>query len=409
MPSQHAILAPSAAKRWLACTPSARLEAQIPKPDTAYTIEGTIAHAIAENILRELTDNDVHSCPDYQDVWTAYQKGQFAQEYLNDLKGWEQKAKEQELDFADIFETVYEGYCRLVLEDYLEAWNQDKDAVLKIEQRLKLDEFIPEGFGSSDSVLIYNDCLNVKDLKFGKGVKVDSEQNPQMMCYALGALCSLGELYDIKRVKMDILQPRLKHYSSWEISAKELLTWAVKVLKPAAEKAFRGEGEYVAGEHCHFCAAAGRCKALKATAEVIVKAGEQPELMTDEELAVALVNLETVKGWIKAVEDTALSHMLAGGKVPGFKIVEGKSLRKIGDQAAAIKALADAGFIESDFMKPAELRTITDLEKLLRKQGFQQLLGPYVIKPQGKATIAPESDPRPAMGDAASDFDNVKL
>ena len=248
----HALLAPSSAKRWMTCSPSARLEATIPNKDTAYTREGTIAHAMAEGILRDLLEQNLDHFPDAAEYLTS-RSGIILAEFCK-------TAEHDGLDWKEMAETVYEHYCRLVYEAYLGAKLEDPDAVLLIESKLKLSEFIPEGFGSSDAVLIYGDTLEVFDLKYGKGVKVYAEENAQMMCYALGAYCGQGEFYDIANVRMTIIQPRLRHESSWAMTAADLLNWAYNKLKPAALKAWKGEGEQTPGDHCRFC----RCQKIVA-------------------------------------------------------------------------------------------------------------------------------------------------
>lgn len=381
------------------CTPSARLEAQMPNEDTAYTREGTIAHSISEWLLTFYRDSHATAVPELEET-----KHEILRRMPQELMSLAEDCEAEHLHFWEVAETVHEGYVRPVFEDYLAAKAQDPEAVLLIEERLKLSEYIPEGFGSSDSIIIWGHTVQVNDLKYGKGVKVDAEENAQMMCYALGALCGPCELYDIEDVRMTILQPRLNHISTYEMTARDLLLWAGDVLKPAAALAFKGEGAYTPGDHCHFCKAAPVCKALKAKAELAVTQYEQPETLTPEQLGEALRLTESVKSWAKSVEDYALKIALDGQKVPGFKIVEGRSLRTIKDQAGAIEALKAAGFEPADVCKPQELRTISELEKLLRKAAFNSILGAFVVKPQGKPTLAPEADPRPVFNKAEDDF-----
>jgi hypothetical protein len=304
-------------------------------------------------------------------------------------------------------ETVYDHYVRPVYEAYLGAKLQDPDAELLIEARLKLSEFIPEGFGSSDAVLIYGRTLEVFDLKYGKGVKVDAEHNAQMMCYALGAYCGPGETYDIADVRMTIIQPRLRHESSWAITAPDLLLWAHNSLKPAAQLAFRGEGEQVPGEHCRFCKVAAKCRALADYTLRVTKEKTEPGVMTLEEIAALLPHFSTIKSWISSVEEFALEAALEGDTIPGYKVVEGRSLRKISDPHKAMELLEGAGFEPGAYLKPAELKTITDLEKTLTKKGFKTLLGDLVIKPEGKPTLVEESDPREPYSKAKNDFKDI--
>ena len=395
----HALLAPSSAKRWMTCTPSARLEALMPEKDTAYTREGTIAHAMAEQILRYMLSEDLLEVPESFGFLTSAApvvlKEQIAQ------------AETEGLDWKEMAETVYDHYCRLVYEAYLGAKLEDPEAVLLVEARLKLTEFIPEGFGSSDAVIIYGSSLEVFDLKYGKGVKVDAERNPQMMCYALGAYCGPGELYDITTVRMTIVQPRLRHESSWAIKAADLVSWAIDELAPAARKAFSGEGQQTPGDHCRFCKVAAQCKALADHTLRITEKTTEPGLMTLEEIARLLPHFDTIKSWISSVEEYALETALEGDTIPGYKIVEGRSIRKISDSLQAQQRLSAGGWQPDDYLRPRELKTIGDLEKMLTKKGFKTLLGDLVIKPEGKPTLVEEADPREPYSKAKNDFKDI--
>lgn len=371
----------------------------MPEKDTAYTREGTIAHAMAEAILRDMLAQDLHSVPDYA-------------EYLDSLDGavaagFYHTCNREGLDWLEMAETVYDHYVRPVYEAYLGAKLEDPDAVLLIEARLHLAEFIPEGFGSSDAVLIYGRTLEVFDLKYGKGVKVDAEKNAQMMCYALGAYCGPGETYDIADVRMTILQPRLRHESSWAITAPNLLHWAHNSLKPAAQLAFRGEGEQVPGDHCRFCKVAAKCRALADYTLRVTKEKPEPGVMSLEELAALLPHFATIKSWISSVEDYALEAALEGDTIPGYKVVEGRSVRKIGNAAEAMSRLEGAGLEPGAYLRPAELKTISDLEKTLTKKGFKTLLGDLVIKPEGKPTLVEDSDPREPYSKSKNDFKDI--
>lgn len=394
----HALLAPSSAKRWMTCTPSARLEETVPSKDTAYTREGTIAHAMAEGILRHLLEIEASGLPSYAEYFSTC-GSTIAQQQI--------EAMAENLDWKEMSETVYEHYCRLVYESYLGAKLEDPDAVLLVESKLQLAEFIPEGFGSSDAVLIYGDTLEVFDLKYGKGVKVEAEENAQMMCYALGAYCGQGEFYDIANVRMTIIQPRLRHESSWTMTAPDLLNWAHNKLKPAAQKAWKGEGEQTPGEHCRFCKVAAKCKALANYTLEVTEDKTEPGLMSLEEIAKLLPHFATIKSWINSVEEFALEAALEGDTIPGYKIVEGRSVRKISNAAEAIQRLEGAGIPAENYLKPAELKTITDLEKTLTKKGFKTILGDLVIKPEGKPTLVEEADPREPFSKAKNDFKDI--
>lgn len=399
MPTSHALLAPSASKRWMACPPSARIESLLPEKDTVYSREGTIAHSVAEFMLRRYRDRQLLPA---SDIWQE-QQAWGEEEWINLAS----EATLQGFDFKEIVETVHENYVKVVMEDYLTAQAQFSDAQLFVEAPLKLGAFIPEGFGSSDAVIIYNSTLQVYDLKYGKGVRVSAKDNPQMRCYALGALCGPAELMDIKTVIMTIVQPRLQHVSSEALTADQLYVWGVNVLKPAAEKAWEGKGEPVPGEHCHFCKAAAQCPVLRQMAEETAATGRKPELMSPEELSDCLTKLPVIKDWVSALEEHALAKAMDGETIPGWKVVAGRSIRKISDPDAAEDVLIKAGFGPEDYFKPSELKGISDLEKLMGKKSFATLLGPYVTKPQGKPTLAPIDDPRPEYSQAEADFNNV--
>lgn len=417
MPTTHAILAPSASKRWMTCTPSARLEAQVPSKETAYTREGTIAHSMAEALL--LTALDAN-WPVWDDEFLAkFQLSYAVAEdkkariagHGEDLRKAVNEAIAEGLDPWEMLDTVFNYYCRFVYEEYLEARNADPEAVLLVEQKLRLTEYIPEGFGSSDAVIIYGTTLMVFDLKYGKGVKVSAEGNTQMLCYALGAVLGPGEMYDIETIHTNIIQPRLRWVSTDVISYRNLMGWAKEELRPKALQAFTGTGEFVPGDHCRFCSIAPRCKAFAAMATRLShEAIEHSDttLMTNAEIADMLHAMTGLKSWMSGLEAYALEKAMAGETFPGFKVVEGRSVRQISDPAAAMKVLQDAGFEESSYCKPKELKTISDLEKLLKKKGFQEMLGGYVIKPQGKPALVEESDPRPAISSVNGAMEDFK-
>ena len=370
----------------------------MPEKDTAYTREGTIAHAMAETMLLHLLSLETETVPEFADFMQTCEPRLLHQ--INDCN-------EEKLNWVEMAETVYDHYCRLVYEAYLGAKLQDPEAVLLIEAKLKLGEFIPGGFGSSDAVLIYGDTLEVFDLKYGKGVKVSAEENAQMMCYALGAYLGPGELYDIANVRMTIIQPRLTHESSWSMTAPDLLNWAHNKLKPAALKAWKGEGEQTPGEHCRFCKVAAKCRTLADYTLRVTQEKTEPGVMSLDEIAKLLPHFATIKSWINSVEEFALEAALEGDTIPGYKLVEGKSNRKFKSDEDVRKALKEAGIPEDSYLKPRELKTITDLEKALTKKGFKTILGDLVIKPAGKPTLVEESDPREPFSKAQNDFKDI--
>ena len=403
----HALLAPSSAKRWMTCAPSARLEAKVPERDTQYTREGTVAHAMAEYILGYYLSGNYTQFPGGDDEVLAVIsdiKNGLDYPFVTGLRRHIEEAEILGVDGCEMFEIVHEHYCRIVYEAYLAAKAIDPNAELLIEARLKLTEFIPEGFGSSDAVIIADKTLEVFDLKYGKGVKVEAENNPQMMCYALGAYAGPAETYVIDKVQMTIIQPRLRHVSSWEITELELVEWAYNILKPAASRAFIGEGPQVPGDHCRFCKVAAKCRALAEHTLTISEQKKEPGVMTLTEIAEILPHFSTIKSWMNSVEEYALEAALEGDEVPGFKVVEGRSIRKISNAGEAIARLDSAGIPADNYLKPAELKTITDLEKTLTKKGFNTILGDLVIKPEGKPTLVENSDPRQPFSKASNDF-----
>ena len=218
-------------------------------------------------------------------------------------------------------------------------------------------------------------------------------------------------MYDLATIKMTIIQPRLAWVSTEETTYWDILQWASEELRPAAVLAYQGGGDFNPGDHCRFCNVAPRCKALAAKASQLNADRGDTALMTNAEIAEALTNAQQLKSWLAGLEAYALEKALEGETFPGFKVVEGRSVRQISDPVAAMQTLEDAGFDEASYIRPKELKTISDLEKLLKKKGFQELLGQYVIKPQGKPTLVEDDDPRPAMNStvsAAEDFKDIE-
>lgn len=380
----HAVLSPSAAGRWLACTPSARLEERFPDNAGDYAKEGTLAHAFGETFLLGLL------------------LGTSVTERLEKLRREEFYSIELE-DYAD-------DYAAYVWEEFCRIREETPDAVLRIEEKIDLTEYVPEGFGTGDAVIIADGTLTVIDLKYGKGVKVSAVNNKQMMLYALGTLGRYELLYGVDKVRMAIYQPRLGNVSEWEIEVPVLKDWAKNYLAPRAAMAFKGEGDFVPGDHCRFCRAKALCKAL---AEKNIEAAkhdfDEVGLMTDEEVASVLAEAEGIKTWITSVEDYALKAALEGKTFPGFKLVEGRSVRKYADEGKVAETLLGYGYKEDQIYKPKELKTITAMEKTLTKKTFNELLGGLIVKPAGKPTLVPETDSRPEWSSAEADFKEVTL
>lgn len=390
------MLAPSAAKRWMTCTPSARVESLLPASTSVYAQEGTYAHAVAESLLRYyLKAQPIAVC---DDPWAELNAFIMTQPELSDIRA---ACTAEGFDFSEILETVHDGYVSIVWGDYVRARADDPDAVLLIEQRVDLSDYVPESFGSSDAILIWKDQMHVYDLKYGRGVKVSATGNPQIKLYALGALIGPGEAYPVVDIRMTIIQPRLHAVSSDATRSLDLLMWATDILVPAAKRAFHGEGDFVPGDHCEFCRAKPTCRALAEYTDRIIRTSPDVEALGPEDLSVVLSKLPTIETWIAGVKARATEMIEHGGIIPGWKLVEGRSVRKIYKEAEARKILAQAGFTPADYDK-VELRGITDLTKLVGGvKTFNSLLGGLVERQTGKPALAPEDDPRQHYSPAA--------
>ena len=290
----------------------------------------------------------------------------------------------------------------VIWPDWVRAKAEDADAVMLVEQRVDLSDYVPESFGSSDAIIIWDRRMNVYDLKYGRGVKVSAVGNPQMRLYALGALLGPGETYEIETVRATIIQPRLHAVSSETLHDTDLRIWANLTVAPAAKMAFAGEGEFVPGDHCEFCRAKAQCFALLEYTRRIVRTDSEPKLMTAEDIAAVLPTLATIEGWTAAVRAHAMEIISDGGQVPGWKLVEGRSTRKILRDGEARRILKEAGFQPADYDK-TELRGITDLTRLVGgAKNFNAMLGHLVEKQAGKPALAPDDDPRAAYNPSAS-------
>lgn len=378
----HALLSPSSAHRWLHCTAAPRLEEGVEDKGSEFAAEGSLAHAMGALKLKAFFGMDVSHELQEIDMLRRYHTGEMD-------------------EYTDTYKTI-------VLVKFNMAQRQCEDAQLLVETRLDFGDYIPDAFGTGDAIIIADGTLDVIDFKYGKGVRVSAYKNPQMMIYALGAYERFSFEYNIKKVRMTIVQPRIDNLSDFEMDVKDLLAWAKETLAPKAKEAFKGDGPQNPGEWCQFCKVKSCCKALTKKCTDVVKNHEDPRLISAEELATDILPIvATVKTWLAGVEDYALQQALSGVELPGWKLVEGRSVRKITNQEGVEKALTEAGFDYDDIYKPLELRTITDLEKLAGKKQFNALCGEFIEKPQGKPTLAPESDKRPALDTIADDFKNI--
>lgn len=381
MPGTHALLSPSAAHRWLHCTAAPRLEQGAADNETDYAAEGTLAHAYCARHLKTYLGQDVADENQEIEQYGQYHTGEM-DEYT-------------------------ETYKTIVLEKYNAARATTKDALLLVETRLDFSSYVPEAFGTADAIIIADGTMEIIDFKYGKGVRVSAKENPQMKIYAVGAYERFNFEYAIDNVRMTIVQPRIDNLSEYELTAVELIDWAENTLAPKAAEAFSGKGEQMPGPWCQFCKVKAQCRNLASQA-IDTQAKCDPKLLSPAEIAeMVLPKIETIKSWLKGIEDYTLQQALAGTNYPGFKIVEGRSVRKISDPVAVQNLLTANGYDEADYLKPAELRTITDLEKLIGKKKFGTLCADYITKPQGKPTLVPESDKRPAFNAAADDFKDM--
>lgn len=381
----HAVLSPSSASRWLSCTPSARLEMQYPDKAGDYAKEGTLAHEFGELRLK-LYSGEI------------------------DNAEWAKKNTELVKDslYSESLEEYADSYADFVWGKYQLALKTTSDAVLRIEEKIDLTAYVPEGFGTGDAVILADGTMEIIDLKYGKGVQVYAAENKQMMLYALGALDMFGFMYAIHTVRMTIYQPRLDSVSEWEMPVEDLLMWGMTELAPRAKMAFAGEGSFIPGKHCQFCRAKAQCRALaEKNMEVAKHEFDDASLLSDAEISKVLEQMDIFRNWMSAVEDYALQAALNGKAFPGFKLVEGRSNRKYVDEKKVADRLIENGYKSVLIYEPAKLKTITAMEKLVTKKAFTAILGDLIIKPQGKPTLVPVSDKRQEWNSAENDFKNV--
>lgn len=377
----HAILSASGASRWMACPPSARLEQGFENKTSEYAEEGTLAHELGELGLRKALG----------EISTR--------KYNSEIK----KIGTHKLYSADMPDYV-EIYTDTCIEKVSEAKAKTPDAVFKVEQRLDFSEWVPGGFGTGDFVIIADGTMEICDLKYGKGVPVSANNNKQMMLYALGAIQEFSFLYDIEKVKMTIIQPRLDNISTFEVTADDLLKWAEEYVKPTADLAFKGEGEFCAGDHCQFCRAKAVCKArADKNMELAQYDFQKQDTMDNNDIAFVLSRVDELVKWASDVKDYALEQALQGEEYDGFKVVEGRSNRKWSSEDKVGQILIGEGFKES-IIYTTKLDGISKIESAIGKKEVQRLLGDYIIKPPGKPTLVPVSDKREPYNPAKSDF-----
>ena len=367
MPSRHALLSASGSAKWLNCTPSARLEETIPEKASAYAAEGTLAHSRAEEKLTNYLEGHPRKkvqCPD------------------------------KEMDEAT---TNYRNY---VIEVLNAEKKKDPCAQLFVEVEVDLSKWIPEGFGTSDAVVVSTDTLHIIDFKYGEGVPVNAYHNSQLLLYAAGTMNIYEPLYGFSNITVHIYQPRIDHFDSYTTTVEKLEKWLNGTVLPMAKMAYAGEGTKVSGDWCKFCRAKATCK--QRAHEMYGLAEEKMDhLLSTEEIAELLPKLGPIAKWAKDLQEYALETALSGTKYKGYKVVEGASRRKITDDVEAMNRLQTAGYQYTDITE-TKLKTITELQKLVGKNELPKVLGDTLVKPPGAPTLVPKSDKRPDIREASA-------
>lgn len=377
----HARLNASSSHRWMMCPPSVRLSEQFADKPSSYAEEGTFLHELCElKLHRYLGD----MAPDVIEAQYAEHR---------DSEFYTQEA-----------ETVTDEYIAFCVETIEAVKSSCPDPLIMVEHRLDYSEYVPEGYGTGDLVIVADGVIEVIDFKGGRGVRVDAHRNSQLMLYGLGALLEFDPLYDVHKVRVTIVQPRLSNTSTYEIAADELVCWAEKEVRPRALLAYEGKGEFCAGDWCRFCKARYTCrKRSEYHMQLAERDFRQPDLLSDEEITDILPIADSLNNWVQDLLAYATQQAVEGKSWPGYKLVAGRSNRKYTSEAEVIKAATEAGY--TDIYKTT-LLGVGDLEKRLGRKKFNEVLGMYVIKPVGAPTLVPDSDPRKPYSSAAEDFTN---
>lgn len=386
MPDKHARLSASSAKRWLTCPPIISLEELVGgrQRTSSYALEGTDAHKLAELKLKDFIGRNVT---------------QAIEDFKESSEYYDQEMEEATDRYRDYVVELYNNHGDL--------------ANIDLEQQVSFDKYVPGGFGTSDVVITSPGRIEIVDLKYGKGIKVEAYQNPQLMLYALGAYEKFDFVYDFETITMTIVQPRLDHLDSFTVATDELLYWAENYVAPRASLADQGIGEWnITEDVLRFSGVRGRLRPQFEQNKEFIEKYEYGEgaVLDPDELTEVLDQADQIKRWLKDVEDFALKSLLDGKDVPGFKVVEGRSNRKISDEAGLAKVLQAQGFKDDQIYKEPKLETLGKLEKLVGKKEFEELSGDYITKPEGKPTLAPAGDKRPALNSevtAKNDFKNL--
>ena len=369
--ADHALLSASSSPRWLECPPSAKLCAEHPGQFSPFSLQGTDAHLLAAwKLEKALGRNTPDPTPD--------------------------------LDYYDAeMAECTDAYAAFVLEQLAEAKKTCRDPLLLVERQLDFSRWVPEGFGTGDACIVSDDTVHVIDLKYGAGLLVDAQWNPQVMCYALGLLDAYDGIYDIRNVRMTIFQPRRDNVTAFGLKKEELLAWAENTLKPIAEKAYAGEGEFRAGSHCQFCAVKATCrKRAEYNLEMARYDFDMPATLNGSEIAAILPRIDQLIAWGNDVKEHALGEALTGKRFPGYKLVAGRAASRYTDENAVARAVEAAG--ENPWER--KVLGITAMKALLGRRRFTDLLSPYITRPAGKPALVPEADRRPALDLATTDF-----
>ena len=377
----HARLNASSSHRWEHCPPSVKLSEQFADIPSPYAEEGTFLHELCEmklhRYLGDMTAEAVDS------TYAALKDNEY---------------------YTEEAESVTDEYVSFCIETIEAVRLSCSDPLILVEHRLDYSEYVPEGFGTGDLIIVADGVLEIVDFKGGRGVRVEADHNSQLMLYALGALLEFDPLYDVRTIRMNIIQPRLNNFSAFEMTADELLDWAEHVIKPKALLAYEGKGEFCAGDWCRFCKARHVCRTRSEYfMRLAARDFKQPDLLTDEEIADILPVAESLNNWVADLIAYATQQAVDGKQWPGYKLVAGRSVRRYTSEAEVIKAATNAGY--TDIYKTT-LLSVGDLEKRLGRKTFNDVLGKYIVKPIGSPTLVPESDPRKPYSDAANDFKN---
>ncbi|NFA43995.1 DUF2800 domain-containing protein [Clostridium botulinum] len=380
--AKHALLSASSSHRWLNCPPSVKLEEGFENTTSIFAEEGTLAHELGEITLR-------------------LNLGEFTKrKYSSQLT----KIMENELFTKDMPDYV-DMYVDTCMEKVSEAKATTPDAIAIVEQKLDFSDWVPDGFGTGDFVIIADGTMEICDLKYGKGVAVSAKNNSQMRLYALGAISQFEFLYDIQKVKMTIIQPRLDSISTDEMTVEDLLKWADEVVRPTAELAIKGEGEFCTGDHCKFCRAKAVCRArADKNMELAQYEFQKPPTLDNNDIGFILSRVDELTSWATDVKEYALNQALKGEEFDGFKVVEGRSNRKWANEKAVGDILLEQGFLEN-IIYTKKLTGISNIESAIGKKEVNRLLGDYIVKPQGKPTLALATDKRAVFNPAKADFE----